>query len=89
MKGEPMKEYAASKMLIDREGDVEVFIEGDVEYSIDKRYGEDADGNRGEPRFIAEDVYNFQAELDGEIIQLTPQEEERAKEILTDKVREG
>lgn len=81
------KEFVMSKMIVDRNGeDIEVDIEGWVEYSVDRFYGTDADGNRGESRIFAEDIDGVNAwELGGDELELTPQEIKVAEDKLIDK----
>ena len=87
-----LKEYMISEMIIEREGkeDEEISIEGNVEYSKDTFYGEDANGGRAETRTFVEDVHDVYAwDFIGSDVLLTPKEIEQAKNILTNKFLMG
>ena len=82
-----MRKLVSGEMMIG-EGDTleEINIDGYAEYTIDKRYGEDADGNRGVMRVDVDDVVEIQAyRLDGSDITLSARDKERAINLLTDK----
>lgn len=76
-----------SKMIVERDGvEVEVDIEGYVEFSIDTKYGEDADGGLGEVRTFIEDVTDICAyDIDSLEFDLTESEIKEAKKILAEK----
>jgi hypothetical protein len=83
-----MKEIITAEMEIN-EG-VTVTIDGYVEYTIDRDYGSDADGNRGMSRTIVEDVTDIAA-YDEELgpIALTKEDTEKAGDVLIRKFLEG
>lgn len=64
----------------------EVTIDGWVHYHVDKYYGADTDGNRGEVRTIISEVTDIKAytESFGDVA-LTSEDQDRAAEILTRK----
>ena len=71
-------------------GDKVIDIEGYVMSYTDRAYGQDADGNRAISRTFVEDVVDITAyDEDGEEIELTARQKERAAIILTDKFFEG
>jgi hypothetical protein len=85
------KELTSTTMMVEREGDeIEINIDAYVHYSVDRSYGEDADGNRGVSRTFAEDITGLSAyTVEGDDFKLTPDERDRAEEILTEKFLEG
>jgi hypothetical protein len=80
-----------TKMMITRvEEEIEVHVDGYVLFTTDTRYGEDADGNRGEARTFVEDVEEVSAyDVFGNEIELTEDEMETAKQSLADKFLVG
>jgi hypothetical protein len=90
---EKMKDYMVTKMMIYRGDDdigEEISIEGYVDYDVDYRYGENADGKLGISKMFVEDVFDVNAwDLDGNDITLTDEEKKEASEIITTKFLEG
>ena len=86
-----MKELVSSNMMIGEGDNIdEVNIDGYVEYTVDTRYGEDADGNRGVSRTEVEDVTDICAfKANGEEIFLDGKQLQKASDILTRKFLEG
>ena len=83
-----MRDIISTDWLIEKpDGElVEVNLEGWVHYHIDRRYGEDADGNRGESRTFVDDVEDAKAyKSNGDDYALTKEEQEQAEEILVQK----
>ena len=75
-----LKEYVTASLMLTRDVEFEVTIEGLVHYEVDSAYGADADGNRGTSMtyvtevtdIVAGDEDNKEYELnDGEIIEAT------------------
>ena len=65
-------------------------IDGYVSYSIDKSYGEDADGNRATIRTFVEEVNQIGCyDFEGDEIELDESEKEEAETILTEKFLKG
>ena len=81
-----MKELMTAKMeiYVDAETFHEIAIEGYVNYSVDRNYGADADGNRGSVLKEVDDVTNLSAyNEDGDYVELNESQKDRACEILT------
>lgn len=72
---------------IDRGGAlIPVDIIGIVKYKVDRRYGEDADGHRGETRTIVDEVVDIHAwDDDVKELLLNVREEEAVANTLTRK----
>ena len=71
-------------------GSTTINVEGYVNYSIDKSYGEDADGNRGSVKTIVHNVdYIGACYEDGEEVVLGKVEREMACDRLANKFLEG
>ena len=82
-----MTELISSRMMVK---DEEVFIEGYIVYSVDRHYGEDADGNRGEARIIVTDVKDIiAADYDYNKVKLSKEDIDRAADKLTVKFLES
>lgn len=82
-----MTELISTRLIV---GNDEVFIEGYVVYNIDRHYGEDADGNRGEARIIVTDVKDIVAtDYDYNKVKLSKEDMDRAAEKLTIKFLES
>ena len=78
-------------MAIYHDGFQEVNIEGNVIFSEDRSFGEDADGNRAIKRTTVEEVIDVMAftQEEGYYIELTKFDKEQAEHILTLKFLEG
>lgn len=58
-------------------------IEGFVHYHVDKYFGADADGNRGEVRTIIDDVIDVNVyDMDGNDVEITSPQRETVKAKL-------
>ena len=69
--------------------DLEVFIDGWVNYTVDTRWGADADGNRWTARVFPEDVEGLSAyDVDGDNVELSLDEIEAAENALVDHLLE-
>jgi hypothetical protein len=81
------RELVMTSVEVEHEKDlVELQVEGYVYFSVDKSYGEDADGNRGESRTFVEEVQDVMAyKDDGEEYALTMAQKEKAEQALVDK----
>lgn len=78
-----MRAIVSTSMLTDTQ---EVNIEAWVYYSEDKRYGEDADGNRATKRIFIDEIKDLTAhDVYGKDVVLTEDEREKAIRNLTDK----
>ena len=65
-------------------------LDGYILYHIDRFYGTDADGNRGESRTIIDDVVDVAAyDDDGDDIKLQQYQLDNACKVLGDKFLEG
>lgn len=86
-----MREVISVNMIIDRnDGDVEVYVDGQVKYHEETSYGSDADGNRGMRKTIIDDVTEVMAfDTDGGTVDLTEDEIENAKESIANNFLEG
>lgn len=86
-----MTSYKMTNMIVIRnDGEVEIYIEGDIEYSEDKYYGENSDGKYGVRKVIIDDVKNIAAlDFDGNALNLTDNEIEQAKFKLGQYFLEG
>lgn len=80
------KELVTTTIMID---DVEVNIDGYVHYYVDKNYGADADGNRGQVCTFIDDVTDVSAYLDDVRIELSPRDLQRATVALGNLFLEG
>lgn len=87
------KELVNATMMIneeDRDNAEEVNIDGYVEYTVDTRYGEDADGNRGVSRIEVEDVTDIRTfTINGEEVFLNGKYLQKASDTLTRRFLEG
>ncbi len=85
------KDLITTHMIVDRDGEEqEIDVEGYVEFSVDTRYGEDAEGGRGEVRTFVEDVTDVCAyDWKGDDFKLTDQEKQWAEELLGEKFLMG
>ena len=86
-----MKEITSTEIEIEyKEHLIPLAIDGYVEYSVDRSYGEDADGNRGEKLVTVDEVEIVDAyDEDGNGYELNEQQLEQAKEALARKFLEG
>lgn len=85
-----MQKLVSDTITIYRNKFFDVNVEGYAVYSQDPDYGADADGNRATMRTNVEEIKDIQAfEIDGNEIELTQEEIERANMVLTDKFLEG
>ena len=77
-------------LLEDANGeDQEINIEGYVHHYVELAYGADADGHRGISRVFVDDVTDIGAyDQDGEEIELSSDDIERAGELLTEEFLE-
>lgn len=75
-------------MIIQREEEKEVELEGWVEYEIDRDYGADRDGCRGVVRVLPQEVTEVYGFIDGDFIYLTTNELENARELLVNRFLE-
>lgn len=85
------RDLILTKMIVERDGEEqEIEIEGYVEFSVDTRYGEDAEGGRGECRTFVEDVTDICAyTVEGDDFKLTDQEKDCAAELIGEKFLMG
>lgn len=76
---------------LERNGGYEkVDVIGIISYFVDTRYGQDADGNRGEVRTIVDEVTDITVcDMDVNTINVTAQEEDFLAYELTRKFLEG
>lgn len=90
-----MREVVATKMDVTRKIDdeevpVEIFVDGWVEFNVEKEYGADADGNRGVKRTFVTDVFDVTAtDEEGNDVILTETEKSLAEENLVREFLEG
>jgi hypothetical protein len=90
-----MREVVATTIDVTRTIDnnpepVEVFLDGWVDFTVDKNYGADADGNRGMKKIIVNDVFDVSATDDqGNDVILTEEEKAVAEEALVRQFLEG
>ena len=87
-----MQELIQTEMTISREGEkeYEVDIEGYVKYSVDNRYGADADGNRAmTATFLEEVVEVCVTDDEGDDVDVTEEEMDQARDLLGNKFLEG
>ena len=86
-KGREMRKLVSTEFTITRnEEDFDGYIEGEIIYNVDRSYGEDADGNRGQKRIFIDDIKDLQMFTNsGEEIILGRKEHDEACEILTRK----
>lgn len=82
-----MRELVTSKIILN---DVEFIVNGYVHYNVDKKYGADADGNRGEKRVFVDDVTDIQAfdRMEDDEVYMHPSDKDRIAEELTRKFLE-
>lgn len=70
-------------MVIRNNQEEEITIEGYVEYSVDMKYGEDAEYKHGEKRIFIEGISDIEAwDVFGQEITLTKEETEQAEYLL-------
>ena len=77
-----LKEIVTIEFEMDN-GDV-VAVDGYVHYTVDKKYGADADGNRGTSMTTVDEVTGIDCESE-----LSKEEMERAEQELVEKFLEG
>lgn len=79
------KELVTTSMTVIRgEEEIEIVIDGYVEYYQDSNYGADADGNRGMKRIFVRDVYEIGTyDEKSQPFDLTPEELVKAAETIT------
>jgi len=78
-----MKCIATTTIEIEEDnGLIEIQVEGYVIYSIDKSYGEDADGNRGTSKTIVDDVVELTAYYNSDVIDLTDPQKQQAEDAI-------
>jgi len=82
-----MRVLMQARAELDRGGAlIPVDITGIVDYFVDTKYGEDADGNRGEKRTIVDEVVEINAwDDDVKALALTQKEEDFLADLLTKK----
>lgn len=75
-----------TRMIVERgDEEIELYIDGSVDYSEEKNYGEDAEGGRAESRIFVEDITDITAwGIFGEDIVLTLKEREKAERLLAE-----
>lgn len=84
-----MRELTTTTMIIEKGCLGEVRVEGYVAYSIDRHYGEDADGNRGSSMIVVEDVEDISVyNDDGDKVSVSPEDIEAIADKLTIKFLE-
>jgi len=78
-----MKCIATTTIEIEEDnGLIEIQVEGYVIYSIEKSYGEDADGNRGTSKTIVDDVVELTAYYNSDVIDLTDPQKQQAEDAI-------
>jgi len=93
-RGEEMTDITSTEINIVRGGqEIEVCVDGYVEYVVDRNYGADADGNRAVKKVVVTDVKDVTSYYDGEEfggeIKLTDSELKQAESALAEKFLEG
>ena len=84
--------YVEVSYWVDKdEGEIEVFVDGLVHYSVDHNYGEDADGNRGCEMTFIEDIteidsgYAYNEYGDEYEVTFTSKERSEVEELVSSK----
>ncbi len=90
-KDQNMKSMQSGEMFIMRdEEQFEINIEGYVVYSVDTKFGEDADGNRGSKKIMVEGFEDLMVhDEDGDDVDLDEGETQQAIADLTQKFLKG
>lgn len=86
------RKIVSTSMMVNRnDEEIELQIDGYVEFEHDYRWGEDADGHYGVGRTFVEDVVDVEAydALYGNDFDLTVEEHEQAKRLLAEEFLMG